>query len=78
MVLNGLYIGTISLVAFRFGSAVDPAVAHTMTFMVLSISQLFHCLNCRSLQRSIFHGKIRQNRQRSIGKIGSNVHLSVS
>lgn len=62
MVLNGLYIGTISLVAFRFGSAVDPAVAHTMTFMVLSISQLFHCLNCRSLQRSIFHGKIRQNR----------------
>lgn len=62
MILNGLYIGTISLVAFKFGSAYDVKTAHTMTFMVLSISQLFHCLNLRSLDHSIFKVGVLKNR----------------
>ena len=62
MVLNGLYIGTISLVAFKFGSNYDPRTAHTMTFMVLSIAQLFHSLNLRSLDHSIFKVGILRNK----------------
>ena len=62
MVLNGLYIGTISLVAFKFGSAYDVRTAHTMTFMVLSIAQLFHSLNLRSLDHSIFRVGIFRNK----------------
>ena len=62
MVFNGLYIGTISLVAFKFGSAYDVRTAHTMTFMVLSIAQLFHSLNLRSLDHSIFRVGIFRNK----------------
>lgn len=53
-VLNGLYIGTISLVAFRYGLQSDLTCAHTMAFMVLSITQLIHCLNLRDMHRSLF------------------------
>lgn len=62
MVLNGLFIGTISLVAFRFGYAIDSQTGHTMSFMVLSISQLFHCLNLRSLNHSIFQVGLLKNK----------------
>lgn len=53
-VLNGLLIGTITLVAFRYGLDSSPQKAQTMAFMVLSISQLFHALNLRSRTHSIF------------------------
>lgn len=53
-VLNGMLIGTITLVAFRYGLDTSPEMAQTMAFMVLSISQLFHALNLRSRTHSIF------------------------
>lgn len=53
-VLNGMFIGTITLVAFRYGLTTSPAKAQTMAFMVLSLSQLFHSLNLRSRTHSIF------------------------
>lgn len=53
-VLNGMFIGTITLVAFRYGLDVSAPKAQTMAFMVLSISQLFHSLNLRSRTHSIF------------------------
>lgn len=53
LVFNGLLIGTLSLVAYRYGLQYSITVAHTMTFMVLSISQLFHALNLMNLHRSI-------------------------
>lgn len=52
-VLNGMLIGTITLVAFRYGLDTSPQLAQTMAFMVLSISQLFHALNLRSRTHSI-------------------------
>ena len=53
-ILNGMFIGTITLVAFRYGLNSSPAKAQTMAFMVLSLSQLFHALNLRSRTHSIF------------------------
>lgn len=53
-ILNGMFIGTITLVAFRFGLDTSPQLAQTMAFMVLSMSQLFHALNLRSRTHSIF------------------------
>lgn len=53
-ILNGMLIGTITLVAFRYGLETSPQKAQTMAFMVLSISQLFHALNLRSRTHSIF------------------------
>lgn len=61
LVLNGLLIGTISLVAFRYGLQYSVDIAHTMTFMVLSISQLFHALNLMNTQKSIFEVGIFHN-----------------
>lgn len=53
LLFNGLLIGTISLVAFRYGLQFSIEIAHTMTFMVLSISQLFHALNLMNPRESI-------------------------
>ena len=61
-ILNGMYIGTMTLVAFRYGLTDDIAHAQTMAFMVLSIAQLFHALNLHSLSHSIFHKDLLQNR----------------
>ncbi|MGX8851988.1 calcium-translocating P-type ATPase, PMCA-type [Amedibacillus sp. YH-ame10] len=61
-ILNGLFIGTITLVAFRYGLNESSAKAQTMAFMVLSISQLFHSLNLRSRTHSIFEVGILKNK----------------
>ncbi len=61
-VLNGMLIGTITLVAFRYGLNTSEAMAQTMAFMVLSISQLFHALNLRSRTHSIFQVGIFKNK----------------
>lgn len=54
VILNGLYIGTISLVAFRIGLHHSSQVGQSMAFMVLSLSQMFHSLNCRVIHESMF------------------------
>jgi len=61
-VCNGMLIGTITLVAFRYGLNTSEAMAQTMAFMVLSISQLFHALNLRSRTHSIFQVGICKNK----------------
>lgn len=61
-VLNGMFIGTITLVAFRYGLNINPHKAQTMAFMVLSISQLFHSLNLRSRTHSIFEVGLFKNK----------------
>ncbi len=62
MVLNGMFIGTITLVAFRYGLSSGEQIAQTMAFMVLSLSQLFHSLNLRSRTHSIFKVGIFKNK----------------
>lgn len=52
--MNGCYIGMISLVAFRIGLNHSDLVGQSMAFMVLSLSQMFHSLNCRSIHTSMF------------------------
>ena len=37
-ILNGMYIGTISLVAYKYGLQFSNQLAQTMAFMVLSLS----------------------------------------
>lgn len=61
-VLNGMLIGTITLVAFRYGLNTSQACAQTMAFMVLSISQLLHSLNLRSRTHSIFQVGLFKNK----------------
>ena len=60
--LNGMLIGTMSIVAFRFGLETSEALGQTMAFMVLSISQLVHALNLTSRTHSIFEVGIFKNR----------------
>ena len=62
ILLNGFYIGMISLVAFKIGYQVSPIIGQTMSFMVLSISQMFHSLNCRSVHQSMFKIGFFQNK----------------
>ena len=62
VLLNGCFIGTISLVAFKIGYQTNEYVGQTMAFMVLSLSQMFHSINCRSIHQSIFKIGFFQNK----------------
>ncbi|AGK98037.1 calcium-transporting P-type ATPase, PMR1-type [Clostridium pasteurianum] len=57
LVLNGILIGVLTLIAFRYGEKIYGAGgehAQTMAFVVLSVSQLFHSFNMRHPEKSIF------------------------
>lgn len=57
LILNSLLIGSLTLIAFQIGIHMysDSLMhAQTMAFMVMSISQLIHSLNLRSMNKSIF------------------------
>lgn len=61
-ILNGMLIGTMTIVAFRFGLDNNEKTAQTMAFMVLSMSQLFHALNLTSRTHSIFEVGLFKNK----------------
>lgn len=57
IILNGILIGGLTLAAFLLGKSKYPGSlmhAQTMAFVVLSVSQLFHSLNLRNPEKSIF------------------------
>lgn len=56
MVVNGIFIGALTLLAYQIGLHKYGSVVHaqTMAFVVLSVSQLFHALNLRHPKKSIF------------------------
>lgn len=56
LVLNGILIGGLTLIAFKYGEYKYGTGMHaqTMAFVVLSVSQLFHALNMRHPEKSIF------------------------
>jgi len=65
LILNGLLIGILTLIAFRYGEKVygtEGVHAQTMAFVVLSVSQLFHSLNMRHPRKSIFQVGIFSNK----------------
>lgn len=55
ILLEGIMIGTLSLLAYSIGKNIfcSTAVARTMTFCTLSLSQLIHAFNMRS-EHSVF------------------------
>lgn len=57
LILNGILIGILTLTAFAIGDRLYPDSlmhAQTLAFAVLSITQLFHSLNMRHPDKSIF------------------------
>ena len=67
ILLEGAMIGSLSLLSFVVGrtwfdGAGEPVVGRTMTFAVLSISQLVHAFNIRS-RESLFRIGVASNRK---------------
>lgn len=58
----GMFMGVMSLVAFRVGLNTDVRTASTMGYLVLSMTQLFHSINCRTLSSSCFKKNLFSNR----------------
>jgi P-type Ca2+ transporter type 2C len=64
MVLNGIWVGAITIMAFwigmgrgrtlGLGDEASLSLARTMAFCVLSICQLFHAFDCRNWKKSLF------------------------
>ena len=61
MVFNGLLIGTITLISYRYGLRYSTQIANTMAFMTLSIAQLVHVYNLKSFNESIFNKDLLNN-----------------
>ncbi len=69
MLIEGLFIGSISLLAFVIGArffdinlAYEPMIGRTMAFAVLSISELIHVFDVRS-EQSIFKTSLLSNKK---------------
>lgn len=82
ILLEGCFIGALAFLAFTIGRVFfdgsgEPIVARTMTFAVLSLSQLVHAFNIRS-EKSIFSTKLFGN-MKLIGAffVGTIMQLAV-
>ena len=59
--LEGVIIGTVTLLAYMIGEQVDHATGQTMAFLTLSSTQLFHAYNVKS-HHSVFSPKSYKNK----------------
>ncbi len=66
--IEGLYVGLITILAFFIGHAFDDKTGasdfitgHTMAFMTLSVTQLFHAFNMKS-EKSVLNKKLFNNK----------------
>lgn len=65
LIVNGILIGVITLVAFKVGEWLYPGSlmhAQTMSFVVLSVSQLFYSLAMRNETKSLFQIGVFKNK----------------
>lgn len=60
ILIQSLFIAIISLISYIIGYDSSVAVASTMAFVTLGISQGLHCFNCK-LEDSIFNKKVFSN-----------------
>ena len=80
IVLHGLFISAAAWAAYLIGTncfAHDHVQAMTMTFVVLSVSQLSHALNQRSNTESIFHPGQGHNRFLALALLASAAIVAI-
>ena len=54
IIFQGLIIGTVTLIAFNLGNRTSVDEGRTMAFVTLSLTQLMHTFNVRSVDKSLF------------------------
>ncbi|AFS77900.1 calcium-translocating P-type ATPase YloB [Gottschalkia acidurici 9a] len=54
IIVQGVIIGVITLISFNVGRRTSIELGRTMAFITLSLSQIVHTLNVRSIDKSIF------------------------
>jgi sarco/endoplasmic reticulum calcium-translocating P-type ATPase/plasma-membrane calcium-translocating P-type ATPase len=69
--LGGIMIGGLSLLIYNLGLKYDIKTAQTMTFAVLSMSQIAHAFNVRSEKQSLFKIGVFSNKYLVIAAIAS-------
>jgi len=75
IIFQGIMIGALSLMAFMIGQQTDLVTARTMTFITLSLSQLFHSYNIRSRYLNVLGLGFFSNRYLNMGVLISLVCL---
>lgn len=71
IILQGLFIGIVTLVAFKYGEKYNEEVARTMAFFTLSLSQLVHSFNVRYANKSVLLNGIFKNKYLNYGVLVS-------
>lgn len=74
---QGVILAVLSLWAYFLGRSASPETATTMAFCTLTFSQLFHSLNVRSLEKSLFEIGFHTNKY-IIGAISMSIVLTFS
>lgn len=62
ILLEGIFIGIITLIAYLYGLKESEITARTMAFFTLSISQLVHSYNVRYERKSVLFNKVFSNK----------------
>ncbi|CDF58090.1 calcium-transporting P-type ATPase, PMR1-type [Thermobrachium celere] len=67
IVLQGIFIGIATLIAFKYGEMFSEEVARTMAFYTLSFSQLVHAFNVRYDKKSVILNNMFSNKYLNYG-----------
>ncbi|MCX7951134.1 MAG: HAD-IC family P-type ATPase [Clostridiales bacterium] len=67
IVLQGLFIGAVTLIAFKYGEKYSEEIARTMAFFTLSFSQLVHSFNVRYANKSVLSNGMFKNKYLNYG-----------
>ncbi|MEA4822325.1 MAG: cation-translocating P-type ATPase, partial [Erysipelotrichales bacterium] len=61
IILEGIFVGTITIIAYFIGHGHSDLSGHTMAFVTLALTQLFHSFNVKS-DRSVFSKQVFNNK----------------
>ncbi|MCX7694574.1 MAG: calcium-translocating P-type ATPase, SERCA-type [Caloramator sp.] len=67
IILQGIFIGIATLIAFKYGEKFNEDIARTMAFYTLSLSQLVHAFNVRYHSRSVIFNNMFSNKYLNYG-----------
>lgn len=67
IILQGIFIGIATLIAFKYGEKFNEDIARTMAFYTLSLSQLVHAFNVRYHSKSVIFNNMFSNKYLNYG-----------
>ena len=77
IILQGIVIGAVTLIAFNLGNRTSVEEGRTMAFITLTLAQLMHTFNVRSVDKSIFQVGLFTNKYLVLANLTSIILVAI-